>query len=93
MKSMLLRVLFAAACLGVTAANGALAQRFNVGKQFFAGLLAQHFAQQHAERTHIASQGGFLQVAGLRLQLLEPLRPTLGIPQKSHRSLIMHDGR
>ena len=40
--------LFAAASLGVTAANGALAQRFNVGKQIFAGLLAQHFAQQHA---------------------------------------------
>jgi hypothetical protein len=28
----------------------------------------------------------------LRLQLLEPLRPTFGIPQKSHRILIMHDG-
>jgi hypothetical protein len=63
-----------------------------VGKQLVAGLLAQHLAQQHAQRAHIAAQGRFFQVAGLRFQLRQPLRPALGIPQKGHRLLIMHEG-
>ena len=81
----------AAAGFGVAAADGALAQRFHVGKQVVAGLLAQHLAQQRAERAHIAAQRSFFQVAGLRFQLGQPLRPALGIPQKSHRISIMHD--
>ena len=52
-----------AARLGVAAANGALAQRLNVCKQVLAGLLAQHLAQQRAQRTDIAPQRCFLQVA------------------------------
>ena len=50
-----------AARLGIAAANGALAQRFNVRKEVLAGLLAQHFAQQHAQRAHIAAQRRFFQ--------------------------------
>jgi len=83
----------AAADFGVTAADGALAQRFNVGKQVVAGLLAQHVAKQHAERAHVAAQRSFLQVAGLGFQFRQPLRPALGIPQKGHLISIMHDGR
>jgi hypothetical protein len=29
----------------------------------------------------------------LGFQLSQPLRPALGIPQKGHRDLIMHDSR
>ena len=77
--------------LGVAAADGALPQRFNLRKKLLAGLLAQHLAQQRAQRTHVAAQRRFFQVAGLRFKLGQPLRPALGIPQKSHRILIMHD--
>ena len=79
--------------LGIAAANGSLAQRFNVLKQVVAGLLAQHFAQQHAQRTHVAAQGCFFQVAGLSFKFGQPLRPAFRVPQKSHRNSIMHDGR
>jgi hypothetical protein len=45
-----------AAGFGVAAADGALAQRFHMGEKVVAGLLAQHLAEQGAERTHIAAQ-------------------------------------
>jgi len=83
--------LFQAAGFRVAAANGALAQRLHMGKQVFTGLLAQDIAEQCAERTHVAAQRSFLQVAGLRLQLGKPLRPALGVPQKDHRTSIMHE--
>ncbi len=81
-----------AVIFGVAAANGALAQRFDVSKQVFAGLLAQHFAEQHAQRTHIAAERSFFQVAGLGFEFGQPLCPAFGIPQERHRVLIMHDG-
>ena len=77
--------------LCVPAPDGALPQRLHFCKKLLAGLLAQHLAQQHAQRPHIAPQRRLLQVAGLRFQLSQPLRPALGIPQKGHRLLIMHD--
>ena len=80
-----------AARFGVAAADRALPQRFDLRKELVAGLLAQHLAQQHAERAHVAAQRRLFQVAGLRFKLGQPLRPALGIPQKSHRLLIMHD--
>ncbi len=80
-----------AARLGIAAADGALAQRFDLRKKLVAGLLAQHLAQQRAQRAHVAAQRRLFQVAGLRFQLGQPLRPALGIPQKSHRILIMHE--
>ena len=82
-----------AAGLGIAPANGALAQRFNVVKQIFSGLFAQYLAEQRAERANIAAQRSLFQVAGLRFEFGEALRPALGIPQKGHRDLIMHDGR
>src|SRR3954447_1265753 len=45
---------FIAAGFGVPAAGSALAQRFHMVVQIVAGLLAQHFAQQHAQRAHVA---------------------------------------
>jgi hypothetical protein len=70
-----------AAGLGVTAPDGSLAQRFDMGKEIIAGLFAQDFAEQSAQRAHIAAQGSFFEVAGLRLELGEALRPVVGIPQ------------
>ena len=78
-------------CFGVPAPDRSLAKRLHFGKEFVSGLLAQNLAQQHAERAHIAPQGRFFQVTGLRFQFCQPLRPALGIPQKGHRLLIMHD--
>ena len=53
---------------GFTASNGALAELLHLGKQFVAGLLAQDFAEQHTQRTHITAQGSFFQLARLSLQ-------------------------
>ena len=78
--------------VGVAAANGSLPQRFHLRKKLIAGLLAQHHAQQRAQRAHVAAQRSLFQVAGLRLKLGQPLSPALGIPQKSHRISIMHEG-
>ena len=75
------RLFVLAVGLRVAPPDRALPQRFHVDKQLFAGLLAQHLAEQHPQRTHIAPQRSFFQVAGLRFQLRQPLRPTLGIPQ------------
>ena len=59
--------------VGVAAADGALPQRFNLRKELVAGLLAQHHAQQRAQRAHVAAQRRLLQVAGLRFKLGQPL--------------------
>ena len=85
------RLFFLAARLGVAPADRPLPQSLDVRKELFARLLAQHLAQQRAQRTHIAPQRSLLQLAGLRFKLRQPLRPALGIPQKRHRILIMHD--
>ena len=82
---------FVAAGFGVAPPNRSLPQRFHVREEVLAGLLAQHLAQQHAQRAHVAAQRSFFQLAGLRLELRQPLRPAFGIPQKRHRVLIMHD--
>ena len=60
---------------------------YDMQPALIAGLFAQHFAQEHAERTHVAAQGSFLQVAGLRFKLGQPLRPAFRIPKKGHRCL------
>jgi hypothetical protein len=40
---------------GVAAANRALAQGFDLGKEFVACLLAQYLSEQRAQRSHIAA--------------------------------------
>ena len=77
---MVRRLFLQAARFGIAPANGALPQRLHIGKQFFAGLLAQHLAQQHAQRANIAPERRLFQVAGLRLELRKPLLPVFRIP-------------
>ncbi len=55
--------------VGVSPADRSLPQRFDLRKELVASLLAQHHAQQRAERAHVAAQRSLLQVAGLRLKL------------------------
>src|SRR6266568_6950782 len=80
-----------AASLSVAPPDRALAQSLDMRKEVFASLLAQHFAEQSAERTNVAAQGRFLQITGARFQLRQPLRPAFGVPQEGHSELIMHD--
>ena len=80
-----------AAGFGVTAPDRTLTQRFNVGEDVFACLLAQNFSEQHAQRTHVPAQRSFLQIAGTGFEFSQPLRPAFGVPQKGHLDLIMHD--
>ena len=81
-----------AAGFGIAAADGSLAQGLDLRERLVAGLFAQHRAQQRAQRAHVAAQRRLFQVAGLRFQFGQPLGPALGVPQKSHRILIMHEG-
>ena len=66
-------------------------KRFYLRKHFFAGLLAQNLAQQHAQRTHVAPQRSFFQLARLRFEFRQPLCPVFGVPEWCHLVLIMHD--
>ena len=67
--------------LFVAPPDRALPQRLHMREEIHARLFAQHLAQQHAQRTNIAPQRSLLQLPRLRLQLRQPQRPTLGIPQ------------
>ncbi len=49
-----------------------------------AGLLAQHFAQQHAERTDVAAQRSFFELAGRGLKFGEALGPVGWRPEGRH---------
>jgi hypothetical protein len=66
--------------LGITTADGALTQGFDVSEQVVAGLLAEDLAKEDAEGTDIATQRGFFQVAGLRFEFGEAMRPAFGVP-------------
>ncbi len=77
---------------GIAAANGSLAQSFDMSKQVVACLLAQYFAKQCAQGAYVATQGSFFQVTGLRFQFGQPLCPVFRVPKKSHRLSIMPDG-
>jgi hypothetical protein len=59
------RFFLVAVRLRVAATDGSLAQRFHMGEEVIAGLLAQDFAKQGAKRTHIAAQRSFFQVTGI----------------------------
>ena len=85
------RLLLIAPRLRIAAADGALAQGFHVREEIFAGLLAQHLAEKHAQRAHVAAQRSFFQLAGLGFKLGQPLRPAFGIPQEGHLLSIMPD--
>ena len=71
-----------AACLGFAGADRGLAQILDLIKQGCAGLLAKHFAQQHAEGADVAAQGSFLFLAGAGLQLVEAVGPAGGFPKR-----------
>jgi len=45
-----------------------------------AGLLAEHFAEQHAQRTHVATERRFFQIAGAGFELGETVRPVGRFP-------------
>ena len=55
--------------------DGGLAEFFDALKDGQAGLLAEDFAEQHAERADVAAQRNFLELAGGRLEFGQSLRP------------------
>ena len=75
--------------LGLTTPDRRLPQLFHLLVERLSGLLAQHLAQQHAERAHIASQRRFLQLTGACFQLSKALRPVFRLPQWRHHAPIM----
>ena len=66
---------------GFAAGDSGLAQLLDRLEDRQARLLAQHLAQQHAERAHVAAQRHFLELAGGRLQLGQALRPVGSGPE------------
>ena len=73
----------AATGLGIAAADGALAQRFNLREKLLAGLLAQHVAQQRAQRAHVPPQGSLFQFTGLSFELGKPLCQLSGFHKRA----------
>ena len=73
--------------VGIAAGDGGAAEVFHGLVEVLARLLAKNFAQQDAERAHIAAQGSFLQLAGGRLKLGQSLRPVGWGPKRGHRLL------
>ncbi len=68
LHALLGRVHFAGGLL-LTPTDGIAAQLFHLGEKRVTGLLAQHRAQQHAQRAHIAPQGRFFFIGGIGEQL------------------------
>ncbi len=66
--------------LGLTALGSQSAQGLYLLKQFVAALLAQHIAQQRAQRTHIAPQRSLFQLRLMRFKLGQPLSPVRRLP-------------
>ncbi len=62
--------------------NGIAAQLFHLREKRLAGLLAQHRAQQHAQRAHIAPQGRFFFIGGVGQQLAKAGAPAFRLPQQ-----------
>ncbi len=65
--------------------DGGLAQLFDGLEDGDAGLLAQDFAEQHAEGADVAAQRRFLELAGGRLQFRQALRPVGRRPERGHK--------
>ena len=55
--------------------DGGLAELFDGFEDGDAGLLAEDFSEQHAQRADVAAQGSFLELAGGRLEFGQALRP------------------
>ncbi len=77
--------------LRFAAANGGLAELFDMSVEALAFLLPQHIAEQHAEGANIAAQGSFLQIADAGFQFSETSGPVFRLPKRWHRLSIMHD--
>ena len=71
--------------IGFAVGDGGLAKLFDSLEDGHARLLAQDLAQQHAERTDVAAQWRFLELAGGRLQLSQTLRPVGRRPERGHK--------
>ena len=69
------------------AGDGGAAQVFDGLVERLARLFAQDLSQQDAERTQIAAQWRFLQLAGGGLKLGQTLRPVGWGPKRGHRLL------
>ena len=70
--------------LGFAAANRNLAQLLHFAEELIASLLAQNLAEQHSQRTNIAPQRRFFDVACARFQFRQANRPVLRFPKQSH---------
>src|SRR6185437_5129025 len=69
---------------GFAVGDGGEAQLFYGLEDRIAGLLAEDFAEQRAERAHVAAQGSFLEFAGDGFEFRETLRPVCRGPEGRH---------
>ena len=69
---------------GLAAGDGGAAEGFDGVVKGLAGLLAEDFAEQHAERADVAAEGSFFEFAGGGLQFGEALRPVGWGPKRRH---------
>ena len=69
---------------GLAAGDGGAAKGFDGVVERVARLLAENFAEKHAERADVAAKRSFFQLAGRGLQLGEALRPVGWAPEGGH---------
>ena len=74
--------------VGLAAGDGGAAEVFDGVVEGVAGLLAEDFAEEHAEGADVAAEGSFFELAGGGLEFGEALGPVGWGPEGRH-SLIM----
>ena len=74
--------------VGFAAGDGGAAEGFDGGVEGVAGLLAEDFAEEHAEGADIAAKGRFLEVAGGGLEFGEALGPVGRSPEGRHAMIM-----
>ena len=70
--------------VGLAAGDGGLAEVFDRVEEGVAGLLAEDFAEQHAEGADVAAQRSFFELAGGRLEFGQALGPVGRGPEGRH---------
>ena len=70
--------------VGFAAGDGGAAEGFDGVVEGLAGLLAEDFAEQHAERADVAAEGSFFELAGGGLEFGEALGPVGWGPERGH---------
>jgi hypothetical protein len=78
--------------VGLASSDGGAAEIFDGGVEGVAGLLAEDFAEEHAERADVTAEGSFFELSGGRLEFGETLGPVGRGPEGRHYMIMPCEG-